>query len=197
MSLINFIKNIFALLLLLNLTSCAIETKKELKEKPAQDTVKKIEVDAGIMQQFKQATQLLEDKKYQQAIELFSNIVKKEKRFPAPFVNLAIAYARQNNTEKAEKFFRRALEIDLGHAVANNELGILYRKQGRFSDARKAYENALAVNSESLLILRNFGILCDLYLADLDCAQQLYSKYLDIEEDKDIKIWLLDLERRM
>ena len=191
------VRNILLSVCCLNLFSCAIETKEVAQQEQSAIKSEKIEIDDQLVQQFDQAKNLLVDKQYQPAIELLNNVIKEETRFAAPFVNLAMAYGYLDDEKQAEKFLRRALEIDLGHIAANNELGILYRKQGRFAEARKAYENALAEHPDDLLILRNFGILCDLYLADLSCAQQLYKKYLDISDDKNIKIWLLDLERRM
>jgi len=194
MMLASVFKTMLSLLLLSSLFSCAIETKQEPVKKIIKE--EKIKIDEFVFQQFNQSRILLKDKKYPAAIDLLTQVVNKEKRFAAPFVNLGMAYARLDNVAKAEEYLRKALEIDLGHVVANNELGILYRKQGRFNDAQKAYENALAQHPENLLVIRNLGILCDLYLRDLTCAQQQYETYLDIKEDKNIKIWLLDLKRR-
>jgi len=190
-------KNILLLCGCLSLFSCAIETKDVVQPEQKIEKVKKIEIDKTIILKFDQAKKYLNNKQYQSAIDLLHNIIKTDDRFAAPFINLAIAYERLGNNKQTEKYLHKALNIDLTNVVANNELGILYRQQGRFSDARKAYENALLKHPNNLLILRNFGILCDLYLSDLSCAQQLYKKYLDISDNKKIKIWLLDLERRM
>ena len=98
----------------------------------------------------------------------------------------------------AEENLRKALDIDLGHPVANNELGLIYRKAGRFDDARKAYENALVVHPEYLPARKNLGILCEIYLRDLKCALDQYEQYQGyVPDDKTVNIWIADLKRRM
>ncbi|MGB5519272.1 MAG: tetratricopeptide repeat protein, partial [Gammaproteobacteria bacterium] len=97
----------------------------------------------------------------------------------------------------AEKYLLKALEIDQAQPVANNELGIIYRKQGRFSDARDVYNNALAENPDYLPVIRNLGILCDLYLRDVQCALEQFEKYQQqVPDDKTIEIWIADLKTR-
>ncbi len=186
---------LWILCLSLMMVSCAIETREPAKKEPAK--VEKIIISEQAQQQFDEALKLLDEKHYEQAVNILNQLVKEESRFAAPFVNLGMAYKRMGDPEKAEENLRRAVDIDLGNAQANNELGMLYRKQGRFADARKAYENALADHPDYLPALQNLGVLCDLYMGDLECALNQYEKYLDIEDNKNIKIWITDLKRRM
>ena len=186
---------LWILCLSLMMVSCAIETREPAEKEPAK--VEKIIISEQAQQQFDEALKLLDEKHYEQAVNILNQLVKEESRFAAPFVNLGMAYKRMGDPAKAEENLRRAVDIDLGNAQANNELGMLYRKQGRFADARKAYENALADHPDYLPALQNLGILCDLYMGDLECALNQYEKYLDIEDNKNIKIWITDLKRRM
>ena len=191
-------KIILAMLLGWLLASCAVDQAKPVEEEAVVAPDVPQEVDEEIEEDFDRALSYLKDKEYDKAIELLESILKTEKRFAAPFVNLGMAYAHKGDKKQAEKNYRAALDIDLGHAVANNELGQLYRKAGRFDDARKAYENALAVHEDYLPARRNLGILCDLYLRDLNCAlehYELYQKYAP--DDKNIAIWIADLKRRL
>lgn len=188
--------NTFLLLILMSgLLSCAVQVKEVIKVEPVKPA--KLIVDEGVQQQFSEAVVLLNEGDYSAAVLLLNKVLEKEKRFVAPYVNLGMAYFRMNDFKLAEFNLRSAVQIDLGHAEANNELGLLYRKMRRFPDARKALENAIADHPDYLPALQNLGILCDLYMRDYDCALKSYESYLDIESNKIIKIWITDLKQRM
>jgi len=61
----------------------------------------------------------------------------------ARYINLAIAQQDLGKFEAAEENLKKALAIAPEHPVANNEYGILYRRTGRFAEARKTYEAVL------------------------------------------------------
>lgn len=181
---------------LLNLYGCASTSVPAPASQPVKQEII-LRVDSLIQQQFDQALVSLKAADYSTAIDLLHKVVAKEQRFAAPYTNLGMAYARNNDTAHAEEFLRKAVEIDLGNTVANNELGMLYRKLGRFDDARHAYENALAQHPDYLPARKNLGILCDIYLRDLDCALQQYERFLEyVPDDKTVSIWIVDIKRR-
>ena len=88
----------------------------------------------------------------------------------AAHIDLGIAYAHIGDLERAEASLERALELNPRHPVAHNELGIVYRRAGRFEEAHRSYEKALSLHPAFHLARRNLAILCDLYLADPECA---------------------------
>ena len=113
-------------------------------------------------------------------------------------INRAIAQAKLGNLKLAENDLKHALELEPGHPVANNEYGLLYRRTGRFSEARQLYENLLVKYPYYPLVHKNLGILCDLYLRDYKCALREYEIYSSADpEDKTIKIWITDVQRRL
>ena len=74
----------------------------------------------------------------------------------------------------------------------------MFRKEGKFKEAREVYTKALEKNADYLPVIRNLGILCDIYIQDLQCALDQYERYLEMEpEDKEVKIWAADLKRRV
>ncbi len=82
--------------------------------------------------------------------------------------------------------------------MAHNELGIVYRKTGRFSAARSSYEAALAIYPYYHYARRNLAILCDLYLADSQCALDNYEAYMaTVSDDDEASMWITDLRNRM
>lgn len=157
----------------------------------------KVRVSGSVERDFQKSLEHLAGEQYPEAIELLQSVVEREKRLPAPYVNLGIAYYKNGNEKHAEEAFRHALELDPDHPAANNELGVLYRRQGRFAEARKVYVNALAKNPEYRPLIKNLGILCDLYLQDLECALAQFQQYMALEpEDKEVPIWVAGLKRR-
>lgn len=172
-------------------TGQSVKTSSIKKEKA-------VSVDGDVQRDFDQALQLLQAEQYDAAIEVLTKVIEQEKRLTAPYINLAMAYRQKGDDKLAENYLLKALEIDQAQPVANNELGIIYRKQGRFADAKNAYTKALAENPDYLPVIRNLGILCDLYLRDVQCALEQFEKYQErVPDDKTIKIWIADLKTRM
>jgi Flp pilus assembly protein TadD len=102
-----------------------------------------------------------------------------------------------NDLERAEASIKRALELNPRHPVANNELGILYRRSGRFEKARKSYEKALAAYPNFHFARRNLAILCDVYLSDPKCALEHYELYTQaVPDDEAAAMWKADLRNR-
>ena len=174
----------------------------EIKKEPESIAIKKstVRVDIGsdVERDFKSAVSLMQQENYAQAIAVLGSVIKREKRLPAPYVNIAIAHNKLGDIEAAEENLISALKLDIGHPVANNELGLLYRKKGKFKAARTAYENAIKEHPEYLPAIKNLGVLCDLYMHDFDCALQQFENYLELKpDDKTVAIWVADVKRRI
>ena len=157
-----------------------------------------VDVDADVENDFNKAVELLRKEQYQQAITVLDTVIERERRLPAPYVNIAMAYNKLGDVTKAEENFINALKLDIGHPTANNELGLLYRKAGKFNAARTAYQNAIKEHSDYLPAKRNLGVLCDLYLHDYKCALEQYEDYLELQpDDKSVAIWVSDVKQRI
>lgn len=157
-----------------------------------------VAVSGDVQRTFDQALQLLEQEQYDTAISLLQNVIEQEQRLTAPYINLAMAYRHKGDDKLAEENLLKALAIDHTQPVANNELGIIYRKQGRFTDAKQVYTNALSEYPDYLPVIKNLGILCDLYMRDPQCALEQFEKYQrQVPDDKTIKVWIADLKTRI
>jgi len=161
-------------------------------------TLSHVEIDSDVEIDFENAIALMQAGKNAQAVDILKTVIEREQRVPAPFVNIAIAYNKLGDTKAAEENLIKALKLDIGHPVANNELGLLYRKAGKFKAARTAYENAITYHPDYLPAKRNLGVLCDLYIHDFNCALEQFEEYLALQpDDKTVEIWIADVKRRL
>jgi tetratricopeptide (TPR) repeat protein len=88
-------------------------------------------------------------------------------------------------------------EANVNTAVAWDELGITRRMEGKFGEARSAYEQALAANAEYAPTHRNLGVLLDLYLNEPAAALGEFERYRDLGgEDKPLNGWIAELRAR-
>ena len=184
------------------LSACSGQVKQDADETADVISMKSkteyVTVDSDVELDFKNAVALMQQGNNEQAITVLKSVIEREQRLPAPFVNIAIAYNKTGDKKAAEENLIRALKLDIGHPVANNELGLLYRKQGRFKAARTAYQNAIKEHPEYLPAIRNLGVLCDLYMHDFECALEQFEDYLELKpDDKTVKIWVADVRRRL
>lgn len=147
---------------------------------------------------FNAAMKAIESGNYNKGIELLQKVTARSKSNTTPYINLAMAYMQTGNLKLAEENFKLALTIDPGHPVANSEYALLYRKTGRFIEARSLYEQTLEKYPTYYRTHKNLGILCDLYMRDYVCALKHYEIYSRaVPEDKAVKIWIADIQSRV
>lgn len=157
-----------------------------------------VTVSDTVRMDYDNALLLLEQGRTDEGIAILERVVAEAPDVSGPRIDLGIATHRKGDLDAAEQHLLTALELNPEHPVVHNELGIIYRKTGRFAEARRSYEAALAVYPGYHHARRNLGVLCDLYLADLDCALAAYEAYLQtVPEDAEASMWVADLQNRM
>lgn len=154
-------------------------------------------IGAGVRADYEAALTLLEQGRHDEGVALLELVAANAPQFSAPRIDLGIAYHRAGDLESAERNLLQAIASNADHPIAHNELGIVYRKTGRFAEARQSYEAALAVYPGYHFARRNLAVLCDLYLADLACALDNYEAYMaTVPRDDEATMWIADLRMR-
>ena len=90
----------------------------------------------------------------------------------------------------------RAERVDTGAPL--NQQGIELRRQGKFAEARAAYEQAMAANAQAATPVLNLAILHDLYLNEPGQALALYERYLALAApaDNTVSKWVAEIRNR-
>jgi len=194
-------------LLLVAMTISACATTQSSRRPPArievQETVgftiiEDARIGSDVRTDYDQALMALDQGDATRGIAMLEAIVATAPDLSAPRIDLGIAFHNAGNLDAAEKHLLLALESNPEHPIAHNELGIVYRKTGRFAAARRSYEAALAVYPGYHYARRNLAVLCDLYLADLNCALDNYEAYMaTVPSDDEASMWIKDLRYRM
>lgn len=155
-------------------------------------------VSASVEQQFGYGIEAMMAENYIQAIEIFNKVAQKEPRASGPWVNIAIAYRKLDQIDKADEAIETAVKLNPKNPYALNQAGIIKREKGAFEEAQNMYKSALAEYPNYSNAHLNLAILCDLYLQKIVCAKSHYQAYQEIEknDDKQVIAWMSDLSRR-
>jgi tetratricopeptide (TPR) repeat protein len=92
----------------------------------------------------------------------------------------------------------RSEPVGAAQPAALNQRGIEQRQQGKFDEAREAYDKAIALDPNYAAAVLNLGILNDLYLGDAPRALELYQRYLVLTPAGDAAVvkWVAELKNR-
>lgn len=78
-------------------------------------------------------------------------------------VDFGIELAQKALWKEAEFRWEKAVELDPTYAAAWNNLGIAYEQQGKFAEAKKAYDKAIAIDSKNNYIRQNYDMFMEIY----------------------------------
>ena len=139
------------------------------------------------------------DGKPKQAIKLFASTINTHPDFSPAYVNIGLQQLNLKQFEAAEKNLKKSIEINPENPVSFHYLGVIARFKGDFGAAKTRYLKAIDLNPDYAIAHLNLGILCDLYLYDLDQALEHYEKYQSLLDKKDAKVtkWIIDIKRRI
>ena len=157
-----------------------------------------VTTDAALQARFDAAVEALRAGEHEAAAAEFEQLAQSHSQLAGPHINLAIIYIRQGRTQDAGIAANEAIKRNPKSAPAYNLQGIVFRQQGKFTEAEQAYRAALANDPGYAHAWRNLGVLYDLYLQQPHEALAAYQRFqaLALQPDKEVAIWISDLTRR-
>lgn len=106
---------------------------------------------------YKEAGQFMLQKRFDEALLIYREVVKVEPDFFEAYSNIGVCYKNLNMLKEAQKAFEYSLKLKPKSAVANNNLGNVYTAMERFDLAKKHYETAIKLNPKYIDAMRNLG----------------------------------------
>lgn len=143
--------------------------------------------------------QMMKAGKLDDALVVFQQMAAQHPMLSGPLVNQGLIYLRQEKWGEVLNVLDQALKINPQNPFAWNQRGVAFRAQGKFKDARAAYEKALAIDPQYAKAHFNLGVLADLYLQDLQLALLHYERYQSLQRKPDQAVgnWIADLRNRL
>lgn len=179
--------------------SLAADASKDSSSSPLVniDPAKQIAA-AAVAADYQQALQLIQKNQDDQALALLALIHAKAPTLSGPLVNKALIEIKRQQYNDAEQTLNQAIALNQNNPFAHNLRGVALREQGKFQDAKSAYETALAIDANYAKAHFNLGVLYELYMQAFPPALTHFEKYqaLQAEPDKVVANWIVDLQKR-
>jgi Tfp pilus assembly protein PilF len=156
-------------------------------------------MDAAQQQAVDTVLEVMRAGEWQAAREMMQDLIISYPTLAVAYANMGTIQQQLGYNEQAGKSWLKALELRPGWATLCNRMGIYYREQGRFEQALAMYQQALVSDDGYAMTHRNIGILYELYLGEGAKALEHYRRYRELvgEEEKEVLLWIADLERRV
>ncbi len=112
----------------------------------------------NIRVEYKEGLALLVGKKYDSAVRQFKAVLKKKSDYVPAYDGLGRAYFYKHDYVKAEKYLRRAVDMNPKLWEAHNYLGNIYDFQKKNEAAVREYRSAIAINPNAGFVYNNLGV---------------------------------------
>jgi len=190
--------------LALLLTGCGASTptkpaSQPTPAKPAAEATNQVAsgVDPRIAAEFDTGLKALMGGDRKGAEDVFFAMTRAYPDMPGPYANLGMLLSLRGDYDNAIIALKRAVELGPTLIEAYNQLGLAYRHKGRFHEALEIYRRGLEVDPKNKNLLRNTGILLDIYLDMPKEAYNHYQRFLElVPDDKQVKIWSASVAAR-
>lgn len=108
--------------------------------------------------ELERATRHIQANEYKKALQIYIDWIENHPEDPIGYINAGNICAQLNQTEEAEKFLTRAIELDERAATAFVSLGNVYFKQSLYNEAGKMFHQALQLGYEDSDLYYLYGM---------------------------------------
>ena len=105
--------------------------------------------DAEINRLMEQGVTLMESRQYDEAIDIFSQIIEREPDFAEGWNKRATVYYLQDELSASMRDVQRTLALEPRHFGALSGLGLIFTELGDYQAAIKAYQDVLKIHPQS------------------------------------------------
>jgi tetratricopeptide (TPR) repeat protein len=156
---------------------------------------------AAVQQAFNAALALQRERRDAEALAAWRALLRDQPLLAGAHANLGLLHRRAGRLDDAIAALEQAVKLSprkASQATFGNQLGITLRQAGRYAEARRAYEAALAAQSEHAASHFNLAILLDVYLGERDAALGHYQRaqLLLPEQATQVQRWVAELKAR-
>ncbi|OZG74775.1 hypothetical protein BTA51_05030 [Hahella sp. CCB-MM4] len=157
-----------------------------------------IQIPEAARKAFQEADRKMQKGEYRNARIAFRAITREFPSLSGPWVKLGLIADIREDKAKAEKAFKKAIEINPLNINAYISLALHQRRKGDFDGAHDSYMAVLNVWKDCPDAHLNLAILYDLYLNKPELAQPHYEAYdfLIGGKSQEVKDWLAEIRRR-
>ncbi len=122
---------------------------------------------------------LTEQKKVNEAIQVFTGLTEDFPELPEPYNNLAVLYASQGNYDKAKSALELAIHTHPSYATAHENLGDIYAQL-----ASRAYDRALQLDKNNTTAQVKLAMVKDIFVSPKTAAKAEAAKVAKAEPAK-------------
>ncbi len=118
------------------------------------------------------------------AAERFQQVLGINAHDDVALYNLAVIRLQEANHDQALALVRRLVEHYPRDAPAWNLKGQIYRAQGQYQEAARAFRTAIEGDQQLASAHFHLGVLCAEHLADTACAKAAFTEYLRLQPEE-------------
>ncbi|MCJ7727920.1 MAG: tetratricopeptide repeat protein [Actinobacteria bacterium] len=129
-----------------------------------------------------QASALLNDGKYEQAIGKFTEAISEAPSNPIFYFYRGASFDKIGDTDKALEDYQKSVELKPDFALPIASIGKIYAKKKDFDNAIEFYKKAVELGDQDVITYYNYGV-CLMNLGKNTQAKDIFEKLISLDEN--------------